>query len=676
MMLGKTQVFILSIALFAMLSNSASASKVDMASTISDMSICTGSFTNQLVKLTNVGATTDTYKLNSDSNLVTFAGCTSGSVSNNEVVLASGESTYCSIFIGPSDNATAQKYPITLSANSESSADLASTKINVDVINCNSASLTTQGSLEVCARDKFSTSIIIKNTGKYVDTFNISADAAGKFDKTLIKLEPNQSGIVNFESSYEKASVNKIKFNLKSEKADTGGLLEVNVRECFNFAASVSQPSGPICLRKPVTFNVNILNTGSKADVFEIISEAELSQRQISLNGSSNATIKAVYNPDKEGKFKLNISVKSGGSNAVKTLYPEAEAKECGSISLLPQVSSGSICKNEEFTYSIDVKNIGAVADLFSMNATKGVLDVSKVIIEPGKSGTVKLKVNSTELVENKTNEIIFTAFAGSLEESTKLQLNVGVCHNATIKVVPESLTVCSPDRASFKLEIRNTGRRPEVFTVSAVGNKIAENLLIPENATKTLEFVANYSNETGIYRIDGQAVSENLNIKSTGALVVKDYQSCYGGSLTSTGKKDVKPSDKSLQELQIRNTGIKTLNYILQAAGPSWVSIGVSNITLEPNETNKVYLFIAPPFGTTLGNYNTTVIALSEKGVASNIQLTTSVVSSPTTTLKSANATTTTTMPVSDGQRQTVVIGIILAMAGILVLRHIFTSK
>ncbi len=676
-MLGKTLILILSISLFAIFSSPVFASKVSITPAISDMSICTGSFTNQLVKLTNLGATTDTYKLNSDSSLVTFAGCTSGSISNNEAVLASGESAYCSIFMGPSNNATVQKYPVTLVADSESSADTDSAKINVDVLNCNSASLTTQGSLETCARDKFSTSIIIKNTGKYADTFNISTDTAGKFDKNAIKLDPNQSGIVNFESSYEKASAGRIKFNLKSEKSDAQGVLDVNVKECFNFAASVSKPAGPICLRKPAAFDVQIQNIGSKADVFEITSSAELGQKQISLNGSSNATITTVYNPDREGKSRLDISVKSAGSNVVKTLSSEADAKECGSVSLSPQVSSGSICKGEEFTYLIDVKNIGAVAELFSMNSTKGVLDVNKVIIEPGKSSLVALKVNSTGLAENKTNEIIFTASSGSLKESKRLLLDVGVCHKATIKVVPESLTVCAPDKASFKLELSNTGRRPEVFTVSAVGNKIAENILVSENSTISLEFVANYSNETGIYRIDGEAVSENLNVKSAGALVVRDYESCYGGSLTAgTARKDVKLSDKSLQELQIRNTGIKTLNYILQAIGPSWVSVGVSNITLEPNETNKVYLFIAPPFGTKIGNYNTTVIALSEKGVLSDLKLTTNVVSSTATTMKAVNATTTTAAPASGSQRQAVVIGIIMAIAAILVLRHIFTSK
>ena len=86
--------------------------------------------------------------------------------------------------------------------------------------------------------------------------------------------------------------------------------------------------------------------------------------------------------------------------------------------------------------------------------------------------------------------------------------------------------------------------------------------------------------------------------------------------------------------------------------------------------------MFIAPPFGTKLGNYNTTVIALSEKGVLSDLQLTTNVVSYTTTTIKAANATTTTAAPASGGQRQTVVIGIIMAIIAILVLRHIFTSK
>lgn len=665
---------------FALFSSFAAASKVSMTPTITDMSICAASFTNQLVRVTNTGTTTDTYKLSSDSNLLTFAGCNAGSISSNEVVLSAGETAFCSVFINPLNNTTAQKYPVTLDINSESSSDAASAKINVDILNCNAVSLTTQGSLNACTREKFSTSIIIKNIGKSTETFNISSSPAGKFDKASVTLFPDKSDTINFEGYYENASANRINFVTKSKDspASAEATLDVNVQECFKFDVSLTQPVGLICLRKPASFDLNIKNTGDKTDVFAVdAGKAELSQNQISLNSSGNAAIKATYYPEKEGKFRLSVSVRSVGGDFAKTLYAEADAKECGSIALSPKAAEGSICKGEEFTYAVDIKNVGAVTELYNLNATKGALSVNKIIVEPGKTETVYLAVNSTGLSENRTNEIIFNAAAGSLKESTKLLLNVGLCHSATIKIMPSSLTVCMPDKASFKIDINNNGRRPESFSVFAAGSKIAENLLVPENTTKSVEFAADYSNETGIYRVDAEAVSENLVVKSTAALVVKDYKSCYGATLIpKDAKKDLKPADRTLQELQLRNTGIKALNYILQVIGPSWMTVGISNITLEPNETGKVYLYVAPPFGTKIGNYSTKVLAISERGVSTNIDFTANVVESTTTTMAKAVNATTTTQPASEGQRGTVVIGIILAVAAILILRYIFTSK
>lgn len=680
MLLGKTDFLVLILALVTVFPAYASGSAVSITPAIADMGVCTASFTNQLVRVTNIGTSTDTYKLGSDSNLVTFAGCDQGSVSNNEVVLGSGETAFCSVFINPLNNTPTQKYSVALNANSESSPDSASAKISVNVLACNAVSLTTQGVVSACSRDRFSTSIIIKNVGKSTETFNISSDKAGKFDKNSVTLFKDQSEVIAFESSYGNASANKIRFvaQSKDSAASAEATLEVNVRECFKFDASLTQPAGLICLRKPVVFDLNVKNTGDKPDIFAADAAAELSQKQVALNSSQNATIKMTYYPAKEGRFRLNVSVKSVGSDIAKTLYSEAEAKECGSISLMPLVSEGSVCRGETFTYGVDIKNVGAATELYNLNATKGTLSVNKVIVDPGETETVYLAVNSTNLSENKTNEILFTASAGSLKESAKLSLNVGLCHSAIVKVVPASLTVCAPDTASFKVEINNNGRKPETFTVFAVGSKIAENLLVPENTTKSLGFIANYSNDTGIYRVDAEAVSDALDVKSAGALVVKDYKACYGGALTAKDiKKDVKPSDRALQELQLRNTGIKTLNYILQAVGPSWVSLGISNITLEPNETSKLYLFVSPPFGTKIGNYNTTVIALSEKGVSSKIDFAANIIESVTTTTLKFNATTTsTTSPASGDQRRTVVVGIILAIAAILILRYIFTSK
>ncbi|MBI4177623.1 MAG: hypothetical protein HY516_04645 [Candidatus Aenigmarchaeota archaeon] len=670
----KTLLLVSLLAVLSGLSGFAAASRVAVTPTITDMGVCAMSFTNQLVKITNTGPVTDTYRLSSDNGMLTFAGCTVGTIGNNEVTLAAGETSFCSVFINPLNNTETRKYSATINADSGSSADAASARIGVDVLQCSAVSITTQENVRTCAREKFSAPIVIKNIGKSPETFNVSASSAGKFDRTEIELAPGQSGIVNFESTFEKVSNSTVKFVVKSKDSFASGeaSLDVAARECFGFDASLSQPSGPICSRQPAEFKLNIRNLGEKPDVFEIVTASGLDM--VSMNASSNATFKIAYQPEKDGRFRLNVSVKSVATDVVKNLQSEPSAVECASVSITPQTRTASVCTGEQAGYAIDIKNTGSFREAYSFNASKGTLSAGMMTIGPGDVKTVYLTANSTEFPQNRTSEIIFTASAGSMKNSTKLSADVGVCHNAVMGIKPPSLNVCTPDKAMFKVEINNTGKRPEAFAVFAAGKKIADNVLVMENSTKSVDFAVDYSNETGIYRVDADAVSQDLTLRSAAALVVRDYNACYGASLTSkNASKAVKPSDRALQELQLRNTGIKTLNYILQLVGPQWMAVGVSNITLEPNETGKVYLYIAPPFGTTLGNYETKVIAISDKGVSSGADFTASVVE--TTAPRIANATTT-TMPAVDNRRNTVIVGIILAMAAILILRHIFTSK
>ncbi|MFH0890093.1 MAG: hypothetical protein V1836_03040 [Candidatus Aenigmatarchaeota archaeon] len=665
--------FAASFLFFVVFSVQAQASRVSVEPTISDMGVCKLSFTNQLVRITNVGPVTDTYKLTSDADLTTFAGCNKGSISNDEVVLASGESALCSVFFNPFNDTIVQKYGVTIKANSLSSADNLAAKINVDVLACNAVSLAAQGSAKTCARDKFSTTIVVKNIGRVTETFNLSSDAAGKFDNPTLKLAAGQSAIVNFETYYANVSANKIRFFATSPDsfAAAEASMDVNVKECFTFDAFVN-PVIPACIRSPSSFELVVKNTGTKPDVYLISAGSE--QTQLAINASENETFKIIYTHDTVEKFKLGIGVKSVGSDFVKKISAESNVTECGAIGITSALASGSVCKGETFVFPVNVRNLGTITDTYNLTSNLGGLDVSKVTLVPGNSVDIHLTINTTGFAENKTYDATVSVAAGSLKKDAKFTLNVPVCHSAEMQVIPPSLNVCAPDRASFTLVLKNTGLKTETFALFAAGKMIANNLLLQPNANKSVDFVANYSNESGIYGIAIAAKSDNVELKSTAALVVSDPKSCYGSSFTPKDvEKSINPLDRNLQEIQLRNTGIKTLNYMLQAIGPSWISVGVGNITLAPNETGKIYLFIAPPFGTRLGNYSTTVIAISEKGIPASIDFTASIVGPTTTTTTIA---TTTTLPSGSGNRGIVVVGIILAIAAILVLRYIFTSK
>ncbi len=646
------------------------------------MTVCKESFTNQLLRITNVGPVTDTYKIASDSGMLTFAGCDRGSISNNEVVLAAGESALCSVFINPVNSAEPRSYPVAVKTSSLSSSDSSSATINVDVLSCNAVSLSTQGSIKSCARDKFSTTIIVKNAGKFTETFNLSANTQGAFGQNPVTLSAGQSIVVNFETSYRSVSANRIKFIAKSMDsfASAEGVLDVAVSECFTFAASLKPNTDVACLRNPAPLTLEINNTGEKPDVY-IVDE----RTQVSVNALENYVLNITAAPDEAGKFKTAVSVKSVGSDTTKKVSTDLIVKECGAVSVVPSQATAFTCKGDEFVYSVDIKNLGNVTDSYNINSTMGSLSADKLSLEPGESKRVGIDVNTTKLAENKTYGVSVSVSAGTLKQTANFSLEVGVCHSADLKIIPQSLNVCMPEKAEFKIDLRNTGRKPETFSLFAAGKQIAGDVFMPMNASESMNFTADYANETGLYRIDIRAVSKDVDAKTIGALVVNDFKACYGGEVKpKEPKKDVTPTDRSLEELQVRNTGLRTLNYIMQVVGPSWMAVGISNITLEPNETEKLYLYIAPPFGTKVGNYGTKIIAISEKGTASSADFVANVVET-TTTLKSSNVTTTTLKPLNvtttmlpaapSGQRNLVVIGIILAVAAVLILRYIFAG-
>ncbi len=659
------------------------ASKVSLVPSIDGMAVCKASFTNQLLRVTNVGPVTDTYRLASDSDMVTFAGCDGNSISNSEVVLAAGESVLCSVFINPVNGTESRSHPVAVKASSLSSSDSSGAIINVDVLSCNAVSLSTQGSIKACVRDKFTTTVIVKNAGKFTETFNLSASTPGTFGKNPITLSADQSVVVSFEASYSNVAVSKIKFAAKSMDsfASAEGVLDVAVSDCFTFAASLKSYADVACLRKPAPLTLEIKNTGEKPDVY-IIDE----RTQVSLNVSDNY-VANITAPSKEaGKFRITTSVKSVGSDTVKKVTADLNVTECGAIGITPSQAKPFACKGDEFVYNVDVKNLGNVTESYNISSAMGSLSADKLSLEPGESKRVDIGVNTTKLAENKTYDMSVSVSAGTLKQTANISLEIGVCHSADLKIIPQSLNICMPEKAEFKIDLKNTGRKPETFSLFAAGKQVARDVFVPMNASESMNFTADYANETGFYKVDVRAVSKDVDVKTVGALVVNDYKACYGSEVKpKEPKKDITPMGRGLEELQVRNTGLRTLNYIMQVIGPSWMAVGISNITLEPNETEKLYLYIAPPFGTKIGNYDTKIIVISEKGIASSANFVANVVESTTTTLKSMNATTTTlkpsnatatTLPAApSGQRNLVVIGIILAVAAVLVLRYIFAS-
>lgn len=658
----------------------ASASSADLQLSLSQMSSCPCSSTNQMFSITNTGLVSDTFKFLSDSPWVTFAGCEIGTIGNNEVVLGAGETTTCSLFVTPACSSNFGDSAITISAKSESTGNIVSKQTGFSVLACNAVEISA-GDASACKNEKITIPVVVKNVGKYTETFVLNASVAGKFDAKEFVLASGESKTSNFETV---AATQRINFGVKSKDSGASASKQVSVvgADCYSFISNIAPVENLVCLRKPARFELNIRNTGTKGDVYLIKTDASanISDNQILLDAASEKTVILEAYPNAAGKFNFAANVTSVAKDVTQQVKSAIDVRECGAVVLTSDSASRFSCGNEKITFPLTIKNIGAVTELYEIKASIGTLGVAKVLLGSGESKTVDLDVSVSAQTKNYT--IVVNVTAGSLTEKINLNLVVEPCYKSELTITPNTISICSGGVATYNAIVANKGKFSDVFGITSSNRIIADGVTLQPGENRTFPFSIDYSDAPGVYRIDVNATSANSKSSAQAGLVLKDLNSCYGSTLTAavTSKKVI-PSNSTLYEISVKNTGVETMTYSVNVSGPSWVKPGVESLELKTSETGKLYLYVLPPAGTELKKYPLIVAVTSAKGASSSIQLSAEVVSKitpdvTTTTAIVQNATTTTLANVPASSRTMLVIGIILAIAVILLLRYVILKK
>ncbi|MFH1105911.1 MAG: hypothetical protein V1731_01735 [Candidatus Aenigmatarchaeota archaeon] len=640
------------------------------------MSSCPCASANQMFAVTNTGLVSDTFKFLSDSNWVTFAGCEVGTVANNEVVLAAGETTTCSVFVTPACGANFGDSTLTISAKSLSTSAIVSRQLGFSVLACNAVEIGANDA-GACKNEKITIPVAVKNIGRYTETFALSASVAGKFDSKEFVLAPGESKISNFEIA---AATQKINFVVKSKDSGATASKEISIssEDCYSFSSSIVPAEDLVCLRKPAKFELKIRNTGARGDVYQIKADANISDNQILLDAGAEKTVILEAYPKAVGKFNFVANVTSVAKDVTQQAKSTIDTKECGAVTMFADADSKSSCGNEKTTFQITIKNIGAVTELYEIKSSIGTLDVVKVLLDSGESRTVNLDVMVG--AQPKNYAIAVNVTAGSLTEKINLNLGVEPCYKSELSIIPNAISICPGKVAAYNAVIANKGKYADIFNITSSNKIIANSVSLQPGENRTFPFTIEYSDAPGVYRIDVNATSQNSKSSAQAGLVLKDLGACYGSTLTAAvTSKMILPSNSTLYEISVKNTGIETMTYSVNVSGPSWIKPGVESLELKSNETAKLYLYALPPAGTELKKYTSTVTVTSAKGASSSIQVSTEVVSktagaTTTTTLK--NATTTTLVNIPTSSRTMLVIGIILAIAVILLLRYVILKK
>lgn len=600
-----TPFFALALVFLAAFSAAAFAHEANFVLSKTSAALCPGGTIQISATITNTGATEQTFTLSSDSNWATIAPAS--------LTIDPGNAGTAFVYITPAYTAQAGNYDIEILAKHPGGEEKAT--VALEVLTCFGVGLKAdKTSFEGCAADKATFDITVTNAGKYSDTYKL-ATSAGTLDKNEVTVDSGKSAVVKLTAAIEKEGASNITVTASSASG-SAATLELTTKGVSCYAATLKPRvvSKTVCSGDSATYVFDIENTGKRADEFEInASQGTVTPANISLNPGEKKSVTLSVTPKELGAVKVYLTAKSPRQTLSTDVT--ADVGFCRGVAVIGTPPSLNVCGGAIGRFQILVKNTGRATDKFTLSSTLGSVSQSLVEIDAGaiKELFVEIPTNADDL-GNKT----FTVNVKSTGEvpvidSTTGTINIEACYSADLIIEEPTAALCPADTATFEVLVKNTGKVEETFKLTSTGDAevTPDELTIGPNKTASATLKVS---KVGEYNVS--AASTFVTKQATVSVVAKPADVCYGFTIAPKGN-DLEQSDKALFTLVVKNTGEKAANYTVDAQAPDFASIDPRSFTLAAKDEKEIFVYIAPPVGTTDGIYKAKVSVTSDKGAA-----------------------------------------------------------
>ena len=502
-------------------------------------------------------------------------------------------------------------------------------EFRIEVLACHAVAinLVSEGSLETCSETPEAAvyNMEIKNNGKAEETFDLSAVSGraavtwADFSSDAVTLGPGETAQVDLtlDPPTDTLGMQNIRINAVSQSsyARDSQDISLNLLNCYDYEASLQPQIATTCLGKPAEYSITITNTGEKEDTYTFSSApfVDFSEEEIILSTGETKTVNIIATADKEGttEFDITVTPQNDLSNAQKTTVG-LEARDCRGVAVVTSTASLNVCRGDEATASIIIKNTGTLEDTFELSTNIGTLSENKLILQPQELKTIDISIDTKKLEATNTVTITATSEEGVSDQGT-IELAIENCYAASLSLSPESQTLCRLQDAEYTVLAKNTGEREDTYTLIFGDQKI--DLELEPGESKDFNFVQPVNFETeGDYRIIAALTSDNIDLVAESKLIVKSLEDCYSVGVEAREEAiSVEPNKAVTVPVTIKNTGESPSSFELEFEGPPWAYLNPTSIELGPGESKDVYVYLSPPFDTDTGEYDIKVNAKSE---------------------------------------------------------------
>lgn len=380
-------------------------------------------------------------------------------------------------------------------------------------------------------------------------------------------------------------------------------LCSIGVAKDYEVSVSVTPKEVDIGPCDIASFDVKVDNMGELSDSYSVVVEGipedwySLSHDSVTVDGDSSRMVYLFITPycmeNGFGTYNGSVSVVGNANDTdafTLNVIPEHEIKVS-----LPEEIPVCLCEGKEFTANIE--NLKDYEEVLTLSVSGDasdfvVLEETSLTLGPKESKSIKMEIEPDCDFEKGVYSLVLEARSSTsyAKSSASSSIRMDMCYDFDV-VYPEEVRVCSNVSTSFTIEIENTGTKDDVYGITVGEWSASAALKSRESDSFELSF---FEEEIGAYDV---LLTVKSNFREREITLKFVVERCYGVDLVlEQNEFSVEVGRGLLVKPKVTNIGTKADVFDV-LSDVEWVSIKPSQVSLEPDETEEVYVYYSPPF-------------------------------------------------------------------------------
>lgn len=454
-----------------------------------------------IVQVTNTGSLTDSFTVSMSGDAAKWAVAAPAGFS-----LEPGEVEDVYVYVTPASGALIGSYDLKLIINGQHSGKK-SIDLTVTVANCHSVVLeTTTPSAEACVCTQTTYPLIIANTGKYAENFELSLSGnAAKWatlSDTLVRLDAGESKQIfaYVTPDCDATGEFSLAVNAKSQNSNALATQNFNLvsQPCYDFDISPEKNYLSFCENTEVKVPISIKNDGTADNTYTFKVDgphwAAMENEEITVPAGSESTVNLVLFPEYKvaGDFKIKVTAigKLGEVAAEKELT--ANVLTCHSTDLKIADKEDVVCPYTSKVYEVSLANTGEYTEHYAVSvsgADWASVDENFIELEPGTSKKFNLEINPKDVEPGKYTLKVTAESQDSCgtTDSDDIQIKIATvenCFGVQASAALDSVKVAYGEGALVPIVIENKGTEESTYYLEVSGTGASYAQLNPATIT------------------------------------------------------------------------------------------------------------------------------------------------------------------------------------------------